>query len=458
MSKTHHQSKYETGISKLGITAPETQEALLRVFYLAGYLKPENIWADINRIGGIANPEKLFASIYCTLVNAHAIEGDTAPLDTKYLRTHFLDTTLITDTDSADLILYMAQHAFNRKTGQERSELKSSAWMTEPLKAQEFIEAAKTLGLIDAIPPKLQEYDFVWIFGASRLGMLARVIEYQYLLNKGLEVKGPTQALAGDRELWAEIDGIDPIKLAILMQAAQEHSSISILPIAWTPDGETAEEKTRKIEEGKSYLKSLAQKHSIPLNPDEPFIIKGGRTYANSLDGRKLTETMMAQDLLEQFLSGHQITTIDTTTQAGSDRPNTSTTAFDAAKAIIAHPFVDTTDHTATAPTILHGLTISNQPYVTRQKLSAQQATDKATQGSTTRIVLDGSGVEAKTSVSVIHSELGAMISEMYNAAHVESTRELQTLLFQSRNNDSGVPQMPDLSAIDCTGVAFEVE
>lgn len=442
-------SKYEIGMSKLGFTYDTQQEALLRIFYLAGYLNPENIWADINRIGGIPNPEQVFASIYCSLVNAHAVDRDDTPLDTKYLKEHFLDTELITDIDAMDLVLYIAQHAFNREVGQERRELRSNAWMTDETKIHEYMTSAKALALVDALPPKLATYDFAWIFGASRLGVLARITEYQYLLHKGLSITGPTQALAGDRELWAEIDGIDPVKYEILKQAITDHSSVSELPISCTPGSETVEEKNRAIEDGKAYLKYLANKHGIHLNQTAPFIIKNGRTYANSIDGKKLTETMMAQDLLENFLSEHQIITVDTVTHEGGDRPNTSTTAFDAAKKIIA--LFDDTSNTTTER-VLHGLTISNQPFAFRQKLAAQQAADEASKDSNIKIILDVAGAQAQTSVVIIHSELGALFAEMHRSSAPGSTRSYTDLLFQSRNRDSDVPPMPDLSTIDCMG------
>ncbi|WP_341758153.1 hypothetical protein [Candidatus Tisiphia endosymbiont of Ditula angustiorana] len=40
-------SKFEIAAKKLGFTFPTQQEGLLKIFHLAGYLKPEKLWHDL---------------------------------------------------------------------------------------------------------------------------------------------------------------------------------------------------------------------------------------------------------------------------------------------------------------------------------------------------------------------------------------------------------------------------
>src|SRR6185503_3864025 len=104
------------------------QEALLKIFYLAGYLHPTQLWQDIHQLGKICHPEKVFRSIYPILVQAKANQEDPAQFNAKYLRKNLFNGALSVQ-DSMDLILYIAQHAFNRHPGQERYEMHSQNWM-----------------------------------------------------------------------------------------------------------------------------------------------------------------------------------------------------------------------------------------------------------------------------------------------------------------------------------------
>jgi len=81
-----------------------------------------------------------------------------------------------------DLLFYLAQNAFGRKSGQERNELSSQDWMK---KYEElYFSNAKVLRLIDREVPELQSYDAAWIAGASRIGVMARLIDYHNTLSK----------------------------------------------------------------------------------------------------------------------------------------------------------------------------------------------------------------------------------------------------------------------------------
>lgn len=125
--------------------------------------------------------------------------------------------TDLDEQDITDLLFYIAQHAFGRKAGQERNELTAQDWMNKY--KDEYFASARILGLIDREAPESHDYDGAWIAGASRVGILARIIDYKYMLNKyDLKINGETGVLAGMRELWANIDGISPVILRRLVE------------------------------------------------------------------------------------------------------------------------------------------------------------------------------------------------------------------------------------------------
>ncbi|XVN43107.1 MAG: hypothetical protein RCG15_02105 [Candidatus Rickettsia vulgarisii] len=241
----------------------------------------------------------------------------------------------------------------------------------------EYFEAAKILGFIDEISPKYQQYDEGWIAGASRIGIWAREIHYNKLLEQ-IKIVGPTAILADERLLWAEIDGIDPIEYNKLLVKYQEKSDISksnlFLPVG---------NNINRTEEGKKYLLELAKTNNIELNPNEPFIIyktpqecpKGffsERTYPNYLNPNvsKLTESLMAKDL-SKFLN-NKATVIDTRSE-NNQRPNTSTTARDAALELVMKIQKGNFDEQKE----FHILFVTNNPYIERQTISTQREVDK---------------------------------------------------------------------------------
>lgn len=366
-------SKFELAAEELSLNKVQ-QEALLKIFYLAGYLNPTKLWNDLLLFDKTGHPEEVFDSIMHSLNIANPKQGDVSQLNPKLLRKNlFKDSTKLEVEDVKAWILYVSQNAFNRKVGQERNELSSQDWMDK--NKDQYIKAARELDLIDEIFPKTQLYDEGWIAGASRIGLFARILYYNKLIEQ-IKITGDTIVLAGARPLWANLDGINPQIYQKLLNAYNKKLDINSLDIT-LPVGEDAE----RIKEGKEYMKLLADKNNIILNPIEPFIeykqsqkIPSGLfperiypNYANSVS-EKLTESLMSIDLINSFLKGKAdiINTISTDNQ----RPNTMTTACDAAKRLI--------------DKILNGefgqqkdfsiLLISNQPYIKRQELATATA------------------------------------------------------------------------------------
>ncbi|MBX9890377.1 MAG: hypothetical protein K2X94_03855, partial [Amoebophilaceae bacterium] len=111
-----------------------------------------------------------------------------------------------------------------------------------------------------------------------------------------IRVDGATRILAGERPLWAEIDGIDPAGLQHLEELLQTRGNPDDWP-TYTGDRDKA------IQEGKDYLVRLAQRHHINLDPLHPLVCYGAkdacpprflryRTYPNYINpnGVILTE------------------------------------------------------------------------------------------------------------------------------------------------------------------------
>jgi hypothetical protein len=212
---------------------------------MAGYFQPKKLWQDINRLGS-KNPEASFKELYPAIKKSNADESDPNKFNPKILRKNLAKDTTLDEQDVMNLLVCLSQNAFARKVGQERNELSSKEWMKEYEK--EYLAAAKVLRLIDRETPEYQNYDSAWIAGASRIGLMTRLIDYSYTLSKyGIKINGNTSVLAGARELWANIDGISPITRDKLIKAYKTKANLDTLDV-FLPVGE---DKTR-IEEGKN--------------------------------------------------------------------------------------------------------------------------------------------------------------------------------------------------------------
>ena len=191
------------------------------------------------------------------------------------------------------------------------------------------------------------------------------------------------------------------------------------------------------------YIADLSSRTGIKLNKDQPFIQyktlaecpKGlfpGRIYPNYESGeiRKLTETLMANDLLHN-LTGTKVKVVNTRAE-NNERPNTSTTARDAAEAFVQKILSSQSDEGKEFTILLQ----TNNPYIKRQEIATQQEVNKVLtargldkQGY--KVKVEGVGFSSKQDVATVNSELGALVSEMWKMA--TPNRDSKDLEFQTR-------------------------
>ncbi len=462
-------STFELAANRLGfngytkdnqtISAAKQQEALLKQLQIAGYLQPEKLWQTINHLG-VKNPATTFTKIYSAVKKSKADQSDPSKFNAKILRKNLGKGTELDEQDAMDLILYTAQNAFGRKPGQERNELASQDWMNTY--KTDYFATATILRLIDRETPERQEYDKAWIAGASRIGVLTRIIDYDYTLSKyNIKVRGETSILAGERGLWANIDGITPSVRDKLVEAYTTKRDFDTIDIS-LPTGEDKE----RVKEGQEYMAGLAARSGIKLDPLSSFIQYAtkeecppgyfpGRVYPKYVEskGRKLTETLMSEDLLNTYppTNVSAITTVDTLVDQ-HQRPTTASTARDAALKIVQ----DITGGKYGNKKDFAVLLQTSNPYIERQTLATQREVDKilkyyklADKGYTVKI--DGVGFKCKQDVATVHSELAALIAEKWKTATGEDVlpkRSIEKLLFQTRDNSSITTPWPDMSEV----------
>jgi hypothetical protein len=462
-------SKYMLIAQKLGfigyeksngqkISMEQQQEALLKIFQLAGYFNLSNIWHDLNCIGDVENVKKVFDEISFVVKYSKADQSDPRKFNAKYMRTNLFKSNNIDLQDALDLILYIAQNAFGRQVGQERYELVSPDWLTNY--ADYYLEAARVLRLIDRKHPTLNEYDGCWIAGGARMTLTQRIIDYNYYIySKSVKIKGKTLVLAGEREIWANIDGISPPVRQKLLKISQENIDIdTIHPSSFVDDAAT------KTMEGKEYMMYLARFYNIKLNPTKPFIQYSSknecppgrfpnRIYANYDDINeplKLTETLLSQDLLRTYSNNNinKINIIDTSAQEQA-RPNTESTARDATKRLVKRILLGEYGDKKTFNILLY----TNNPFIERQTLTTQRQVNQILEKyglivKDYQIKIEGVGFSSKQPLEIVHSEFGALITEKYETAitDIEKTlgkkpkRDINRLLFQTRDKNIFVP------------------
>ncbi len=459
----HHSSPFpfELASSELGscgfaaLQSKEGQENLLRMLILDGCFEQEKLWQDLHRIGVIKDPEKTFNHIYSSLLKVGVNPNSSGDTDLALLRKNFLKGSSLDKEDAKDLILYMAQNGFNRKIGQERYEITKDS---KVFNVDSYLSAAKALQMVDRIEPKHQEYDQCWVFGASRPGLLKRLIDIEYVLcQKGIKITDKTYVLSGNRELWADIDGIDPESYRLLLKARQEKENLD--NVAFLPSN-----RQERIEEGKKYIRSLdlVTKGDGLINPAVPFVTYklgespvgrfANREYPNYLkNGLKLTEDLMAQDLVSNL--GMNASIIFALGAEGR-RPDTFDTTIEACKTLIKDislgKFGDKKEFRILCQT--------NNPYIERQTLVAKSSLSKALeehQLSGVQITIEGIGFACgnSNSLETIRSELAVLISEVWKMDRAKNVqkgmlckRQQKDLLFQTRKLDVVVPPYPGFS------------
>lgn len=471
-------SKYMMATKKLGfighcrgdgqcISMEEQQEALLRIFHLAGYFNLVNIWHDLCFIGDIKNLEQVFEEISAVIKYSHADQPNPKRFNPKYMRKNLFKSDSIDIQDATDLILYMGQHAFSRQIGQERCEIISPDWIIAD--ADEYSEAARSLGLLDREHCSSVEYDGSWIAGAARMTLAQRIIDYYHsVISRNIKINGEALILAGEREIWANIDGMPPTAMEKLLTVSSDHGNIDSMSLVPTT-GDNAD----IVNEGKSYMLHLAQFNNIKLNPSDPFIQYESkqecppnrfphRVYANydTNETAKLTETLMSYDLLRTFSNSNEndVCIIDTPAQA-QKRPNSASTARDAAVRFVQRIIAGYYGEKKTFVILLH----TNNPYIERQTLATQCEVDQVLYeygliAKAYHIKIEGVGYSNKQPLIVVHSELGALIAEKwkYVARHedmslgLKQKRDIKQLLYQTRESDHFVTDHPRTATNSC--------
>jgi hypothetical protein len=468
-------SKYEVACEMLGfngytnqkgtVTKEDQQEALLQIFFLSGYLKPEKIWNDINSIGGIKDPAQTFKPIYRQLVDTQAHIEDFKNFRADSLRKTFFgkitDKHGLSIDDVIELLIYISQNSFNKQLIQEKYEGKTENWINT--NKQHYTKALQTLQLIERKLPEHKHYDIGIIHGASRAELLYRMVDYNYIIkNNSLEIN-KTIGLSRNRELWANIDGINPSILEKLIKNNQLRA-INIDNIDLN-DYENADEK--KVNEARQYMKLLAQKNKIKLNNTQPFISYNNneecpqgrlpnKIYANYAPGenKKLTEILMLKDLLKKYeTTGINVADVIPMAYYKSSK-NIATSQL--SNKLIQYIKEGSFGNKKT----INVLSQSNNPYTLRQGLVTQLALDKGLKESGLdkegyKVIVEPVGFASRpfrTSrqrVEVINSELAILIYQRWKymlfIKNAKPTREPKKLLFATRDKNSNPLPMPKL-------------
>jgi len=389
-----------------GFKNQEAQEAFLENLYFAGYFDNEKIWQTINLMqynkdGTLTakwnNLRLTFLFLKRAISRAKANQSDVTKFSAKKLLDNFLVADIFDHQDVEDVIFYIAQNAFGRLPNQERNELPHYEWMD--LCKEKYFTNSKKLNLIDEINPVLKKYDECWIQGAARLRVITRMKYLKNLQEKGIDV-GTVRLLTGARELWAEIAVVSDIN------------------------------------ESKECMLKLAKINDIKINEDQPFVIKkignADRTYLNYAAGesRVITETMMAKKTYREIFGYEIDQVVDSAAALGLMRPNTEQNAKDVA--LYLKERIDRNDFSDNKINIL---VISNQPYCERQAITISRSIKKIIPNR--EIICEGVGEAAAVGVSGVHSELGALVTEMF-LRKIEQDNEArkrppEQLMFSSR-------------------------
>ena len=441
-------SNLETALENLGFNTVEKQNALLRIFSMSGYFCEAQVWQDLLHLNQTSAIDA-FRNIFAKFEASHADEH--IKFDPELLKKSFESKDTQTVRFWEDYLLYIGQHAFGRTNGVARCEMRSQEWMSANEDA--YMVAASEIGLVHKTSPSRESYDVVWIAGASRVAMLKRIMHYKNLTNEGL-ISTHAAVLAGARQAWVNIDGISPNVLEALEKALEEGVDLDHLNLSMPSGSDEA-----KLKEGKRYFISLAKKFDIKLDNTTPFIeyttkddcphgffLK--RLYPNYApeEDERITETTIARDLVNTYFGELGLEVIDTPAKPDGNPPDTASTTFNAANLFLSKVGQDV-DNAAE----FHVLLIAENPYTTRQKLTAQKRVDIAVQAfnkshsSNIKIVVDGAGFGTNQGVVTIHSELGALLSELWGAIHPGEVAS--HLLYSTRDNGLIDVPVPELGA-----------
>ncbi|ETO16890.1 HAD-superfamily hydrolase, subfamily IA [Reticulomyxa filosa] len=297
--------KTEFGVDGYLQNLPQ-QKAFITMLYIPGYFLPERVWQDVNSMGGFQDPLLIYEHILNVMNDAKAYPIDPMAFNSTYVIKNLFNNELFDKQDIQDFITYWGQTAFDRKIKQERNEIFEKDWLI--VFAEEYLKSAQVLGLVSKIEPKYRYYDEVWVQGASRQALLDRLEYIKKYEDAGIQFE-TIRILNGDRELWAEIEGVN--------------------------NGPNID-----IELGKIYMLDLAIKNGFKINDNQPFVkyekeenlplgrVKN-RTYINYADGetRVLDEAIMSEDIKKVVFGERPIEVLPPVVKTGY-RAETYDTAY----------------------------------------------------------------------------------------------------------------------------------
>ncbi len=382
------------------------------IFHMAGYLTKDTLWQSIAHIRTIADADKknIHQRFLSVLDKTKGLQTQTKDFQVDSFRQQIGNT--LDPLTWMDFCLYLAQYGCDRSPGQERHEMVEKEWMKGS--ENDYMVPAKELGLIAEKEPQHNHYDFVWIAGAGRPRFLQRFQMFKKYQSQ-VSFVSPVYALAGFRELYADIDGIG--------------------------------EGQSRIEEGKKYLTGLADQFKIPYNKEQPFIkYSDGETakkqdrmpsrfYLNTISDQRLTEAHLARDLVQEIPNA---IVIDARVEEGYHRATTQSTS----QAAIAHFINRIKGGEFGSKKTFNLLLVSNNPFIKRQELVVKRVIREGMQKhhelASYIIKVEGIGSASQSDIQVIHAELGLLFSEMWKLARgTQDNQELlNSLLFTTRSKE----------------------
>ena len=402
-----------------GFSNQESQLALLNIFNCAGYFSDQNIWQAINLMEFGENGKKetnnwqagelkTFLSLKKTLDEARIKNIFNAEY---FLQNAFNDKNIFDAEDVQDFLLYIGQTAFGRENGQERCDLVEHDWMT--IYKDEYFTNAAILGFINEKKPHHKKYDESWIQGGARIRMIARINYLKDIQNNNIET-GIVRILTGERELSIELDSISD-----------------------------------DVAEIKNFILNLAAENNVKYDASHPFIKKnfGGviKTCLNNIDGHGVTETMMVKKIYREVFGKEIINVVDSSAVEKIGRPTTQKNARDIIEGDL---LLRIKNGDFSKDVLIKIMIISNQPYCNRQVGTIDRTTfevlnEKLSNGEINhkyQMIFDGVGEASKSTVTQVHSVLGALISEDFLHAisndQNKRKRDINNLMFASRHND----------------------
>jgi hypothetical protein len=350
-------------------------QALLRIFWMAGYFDPKFLWQSLHLMKlppeatdlqelDHSSAKKMALELFQAFKKANAYQDSLATFSPEVLLSISLNLSI---DELQDWLLYIAQTAFDREANQLRSSLQNKPWM-ETFQA-EFLANAGELGLRNSRYPDRQNYDETWIQGARASRMFLRIKDLRQV-DTAFQIAGGVElGLSGSRVI-DDLDGTHPTfnkkftELGLTTEADAMHYLLE------------------------SFSRNLQEQPSLIVSKPLP--------------GKQIADTAAnAKDAVRRLLDRHRTQLQDPST----------TTEF--------HIRIQT-----------------NNPFIDRQVLTTERAVNEILaedlyKSYNITFVFHGTGAKATDNVKEINSEIGALIAERFMKYIKPSINP--SLMFQTR-------------------------